>query len=74
MYYTRAGTSQNWAVELLQSLNLICLVPNRIIGNNQHYLIRRDGEVTFEKELSFSSSYFQMRNLGTLVTQLHLPL
>ena len=28
----------------------------------------RDGEVTFEKELSYSSSYFQMRNLGTLVT------
>ena len=28
----------------------------------------RDGEVTFEKELSSSSSYFQMRNLGTLVT------
>ena len=26
----------------------------------------RDGEVTFEKELG--SSYFQMRNLGTLVT------
>ena len=25
----------------------------------------RDGEVTFEKELSYSSSYFQMRNLGT---------
>ena len=28
----------------------------------------RDGEVTFEKELGSSSSYFQMRNLGTLVT------
>ena len=28
----------------------------------------RDGEVTFEKELSYSSSYFQMRNSGTLVT------
>ena len=28
----------------------------------------RDGEVTFEMELSSSSSYFQMRNLGTLVT------
>ena len=28
----------------------------------------RDGEVTFEKELSYSSSYFQVRNLGTLVT------
>ena len=27
-----------------------------------------DGEVTFEKKLSSSSSYFQMRNLGTLVT------
>ena len=27
--------------------------------------IYRDGEVTFEKELSSSSSYFQMRHLGT---------
>ena len=31
-------------------------------------VLDRDGEVTFEKELSSSSSYFQMRNLGTLVT------
>ena len=30
--------------------------------------IYRDGEVTFEKDLSSSSSYIQMRNLGTLVT------
>ena len=28
----------------------------------------RDGEVTFEKELSYNYSYFLMRNLGTLVT------
>ena len=28
----------------------------------------RDGEVTFEKEFSSSSSYFQMRNFRTLVT------
>jgi len=38
---------------------------------SQHNLIKfkhitRDGEVTFQKELS--SSYFQMKNLGTLVT------
>ena len=28
----------------------------------------RDGKVTFEEELSSSSSYFQVRNLGALVT------
>ena len=28
----------------------------------------RDGKVTFEEELGSSSSYFQMRNLGTLFT------
>ena len=28
----------------------------------------RDGEVIFEKELGSSSSYFQMRNVGILVT------
>ena len=28
----------------------------------------RDGEVTFVKELSYNYSYFQVRNLGTLVT------
>ena len=31
-------------------------------------VMHRDGEVTFAKELRSSSSYFQMRNLGTLVT------
>ena len=29
--------------------------------------MHRDGEVTSERELSSSSSYFQMRNLGALV-------
>ena len=28
----------------------------------------RDGEVTFEKELSYNYSYFEPRNLGTVVT------
>ena len=28
----------------------------------------RNGEVTLEKELSYNYSYFQVRNLGTLVT------
>ena len=28
----------------------------------------RDGEVTFENELSYNCSYFQVRNLETLVT------
>ena len=28
----------------------------------------RDGEVTFEMELSYNYSYFQVMNLGTLVT------
>ena len=39
-----------------------------LIGPNLFYSDRtnsRDGEFTFEKELSSSSSYFQMRNLGT---------
>ena len=31
-------------------------------------VLSRDGEVTFEKEHRSSSSYFQMRNLGTFVT------
>ena len=31
-------------------------------------VIYRDGEVTFQKELSYNYSYFKMRNLGTLVT------
>ena len=31
----------------------------------------RDGEVTFEKEISYNYSYFQMRNLGTLIIQLY---
>ena len=31
-------------------------------------MVARDGEVTFEMELHSSSSYSQMRNLGTLVT------
>ena len=44
-------------------------------GNHQkNHATARDGEVTFEKELRSSSSYFQMRNLGTLVTQLQLTL
>ena len=30
--------------------------------------LSRDGEVTFEEELSYNYSYFQVRNLGTLVT------
>ena len=28
----------------------------------------RDGEVTFEEKLSYNYSYFQMGNLGALVT------
>ena len=28
----------------------------------------RDGEGTFEKELSYSSSYFEARNFGTVLT------
>ena len=31
-------------------------------------LVNWDGEVTFEKELSYSSSYFWARNFGTIVT------
>ena len=34
----------------------------------------RDGEVIFEKELSYNYSYFELRNLGTLVPKLQLPL
>ena len=37
----------------------------KLISDNRPLDISRDGEVTFEKELSSSSSYYQMRNLGT---------
>ena len=39
-----------------------------VVAENCRNALLRDGEVTFEKELSYSSSYFQVRNLGTLVT------
>ena len=35
--------------------------------------LSRDGEVTFEEELSYNYSYFQVRNLGTLVTSVTVP-
>ena len=38
-----------------------------------YYLLSKDGEVIFEEELSYSYSYFQVRNLGTFVTSVTVP-
>ena len=38
------------------------------ISMNSQNVAQWDGEVTFEQELSYNNSYFQVRNLGTLVT------
>ena len=45
--------------------NYVCFVAP--VASNPK-TIGRDGEVTFEKELSYNYSYFQVRTLGTLVT------
>ena len=49
-----------------------CLIiqcyPKRLLLSFPPFPVRRVGEVTIEKELSSSSSHFEMRNLGALVT------
>ena len=42
-----------------------CLI---LLAMNIFVLPCRDGKVTFEKELSYNYSCFQVRNSGTLVT------
>ena len=37
-------------------------------------LLNMDGEVTFEKELSYNYSYFEPRNPGTVVTSVEVTI
>ena len=46
----------------------LAVAPDNVHLPSSQLLVARDWEVTFEKELSYNYSYFQMRNLGTSVT------